>query len=102
MSQSDKSAAAYLARTEKAYFAACAKRDRAEKAEKAKARVRCTSCNKRFTLGAPHQQTLRREDGMDACAECVGCDNIRINHSYDGTTATSTIQSCLLRGCPGF
>ena len=78
MSQSDKSAAAY----------------------QAKARVRCTSCDKRFTLGAPHQQTLRREDGMDACAACVGCDNIRINYSYDGTAATPT--TCGLRGCPGF
>lgn len=52
-----------------------------------KQRVRCTSCNARFTLGAAHQQTRRREDGMDACAACVGCHNA---------------DTCTAPNCPGW
>jgi hypothetical protein len=43
-------------------------------AETKRKRIRCTNCGKRFTLGAAHQQQFRREDGMDACAACVGCN----------------------------
>ena len=70
---------------------------RAYKAHQGKA-VRCTSCGCTFKLGQPHQQTILREDGMDACARCVGCNNIDIDYSYDGTVLAKT---CKLPRCPG-
>jgi len=36
-----------------------------------------------FRIGEPHQQRFFAEDGMDACSECVGCQDWECkDHEY--------------------